>query len=299
MHHSFIDKFSRGATFIHRLDPRAKLLFFVPLVVVISVTPEAWAPTLVGYAALLIAVALAARLPLAYLAKRLLLVLPFVLAVVVFLPFIREGREVAQVPLFGLELVVTREGLAAAGSVLAKALLSAFALMLLVSTTRFDHLLRALEDCRVPRSLVIILSFLYRYLYLLIEEAQSMKRAREARTVRRVRLRQPVPRPGLPAGIAAQLDETGRATRGTSAGVGLRPLPSLWSLRLKAAGGTVGVLFLRTYERAERAYQAMLARGFAGEVRTLTRFRFAARDFAALATGWAAVALLLGLGSLR
>jgi energy-coupling factor transporter transmembrane protein EcfT len=43
----------------------------------------------------------------------------------------------------------------------------------------------------------------------------------------------------------------------------------------------------------------MLARGFAGEVRTLTRFHFTATDFAALATGWAAVALLWVLGRLR
>ena len=296
MHHSFIDKFSRGVTFIHRLDPRAKLLFFVPLVVVISVTPEAWVVTLAGTAGLLVAVAVAARLPLGYLAKRLLLVLPFVLAVVVFLPFIREGTEVARFRPLGLELVVTREGLAAAGSVLAKALLSAFALMLLVSTTRFDHLLRALEDCRVPRSLVIILSFLYRYLYLLIEEAQSMKRAREARTVRPAH-RWP-PRRGGPRAPSPHPDPEG-LPEGEGRDESVRPLPSLWSLRLRAVGGTVGVLFLRTYERAERAYQAMLARGFAGEVRTLTRFHFTARDLAALATGWAAVALLLGLGSLR
>jgi cobalt/nickel transport system permease protein len=280
MHHSFIDKFSRGTTFIHRLDPRAKVLFFVPLVVVISVTPQPWAVTLAGYVGLLIGVAFAARLPLGYLAKRLLLVLPFVLAIVLFLPFIREGTEVARFRPFGLELVVTREGLLAAGNVLAKALLCAFALMLLVSTTRFDHLLRALEDCRVPRSLLVILSFLYRYLFLLIEEAQSMKRAREARTVTPGRwwpFRQ-----GGPSGARTRL----------------WPRRAPWSLRLKAAGGTVGVLFLRTYEHAERTYYAMLARGFAGEVRTLARFHLTAKDLAALATGWAAIALLWGLGSL-
>jgi cobalt/nickel transport system permease protein len=161
--------------------------------------------------------------------------------------------------------------------------------MLLVSTTRFDHLLRALEDCHVPRGLLVILSFLYRYLFLLIEEAQSMKRAREARTVtpglRWWPFRRGGPKPPSPGPLPV--------------GEGLRPLPSMWSLRLKAFGGTVGVLFLRTYEHAERAYYAMLARGFAGEVRTLTRFHFTGWDLGALVGGWGAVALLWALGAWR
>lgn len=253
MHHSFIDKFSRSDSLIHRIDPRAKVLFFLPLVLLVNLTPVGRGEVLAGYGALLVGVTVAARVPLVYLLKRLLMVLPFVLVVVIFVPFMTAGEVVARLPVVGLELVVTRQGLAVAGGLIARALLSAFALMVLVSTTRFDHLLRALEDLRAPRLILVILSFLYRYLFLLVEEAQRMKRARDARVVGPSRL------------------------------------------QLRAAAGIVGVLFLRTYERAERVYEAMLARGFTGEVRTLRPLRFGPGDLVALAAGWLLVALLWGV----
>jgi len=252
MHHSFIDKFSRGTTFIHRLDPRAKVLFFLPLVVLVNLTPIGWAPVFVGCGGLLVVLALWARVPIPYLAKRLLIVLPFVLVIVFFLPFMTGGEVVGRFQFRGLEVAVTREGLSTALNVLAKAMLCVFALLLLVSTTRFDHLLRALETLWVPRVILLILGFLYRYLFVLIDEVMHMKRARDARSVNPRRL------------------------------------------QVRAATGLAGVLFLRTYERAERVYQAMVARGFDGEVRVLQPFRFGRGDFAVLAAGWLLVVLLWG-----
>ncbi len=253
MHHWFIDRFSRGTSFVHRLDPRGKVLFFLPLVVLVNLTPIGLGPIFVGYLALLVVIALAARVPLGYLAKRLLLVLPFVLVIILFIPFLTPGEAVWRPSLGGLEFSVTREGLRTATNVLAKAMLCALALFLLASTTRFDHLLRALEALWVPRIILLILSFLYRYLFILIEQAQQMKRARDARSVHPRRL------------------------------------------QLRAAGGIAGVLFLRTYERAERVYEAMLARGFDGEIRTLRPLRFELMDLLMLVAGWAAVVALWGV----
>ena len=253
MHHAFIDKFSRGTTFIHRVDPRAKVLFFLPLVVLVNLTPIRLGSIFAGYAGLLLAIALAARVPLGYLAKRLALVLPFVLVIILFIPFLTQGEVAWRGQLWGLEVSVTWEGLRGAANVLIKAMVCALALLLLVSTTRFDHLLRALEELWVPRVILLILSFLYRYLFILIEQAQQMKRARDARSVGRRRL------------------------------------------DVRAAGGMAGVLFLRTYERAERVYQAMLARGFDGEIRTLRPFRFGLKDLLVLVVGWGVVVGLWGL----
>jgi len=252
MHHSFIDRFSRGTTFIHGIDPRAKVLFFLPLVVLINLTPIEWAPVFVGCAGLLTVLALLARVPLSYLAKRLLIVLPFVLVIIAFLPFMSRGEIAWSIEFRGLRLGVTREGLATALNVLVKAVLCVFALLLLVSTTRFDRLLRSLEKLWVPRAILLILSFLYRYLFILVDEVMHMKRARDARSVNPRRL------------------------------------------QVRAAAGMAGVLFLRTYERAERVYQAMVARGFDGEVRVLQPLRFRWHDVAALTAGWTSVALLWG-----
>ena len=175
MHHAFIDKFSRGTTFVHRVDPRAKVLFFLPLVVLVNLTPIRLGSIFAGYAGLLLAIALAARVPLGYLAKRLALVLPFVLVIILFIPFLTRGEVAWRGQLWALEVSVTWEGLRGAANVLTKAMVCALALLLLVSTTRFDHLLRALEELWVPRVILLILSFLYRYLFILIEQAQQMK----------------------------------------------------------------------------------------------------------------------------
>jgi cobalt/nickel transport system permease protein len=73
--------------------------------------------------------------------------------------------------------------------------------------------------------------------------------------------------------------------------------------RLAAAGGIVGSLFLRTYDRGERVYTAMMARGYDGRFRTLEEPPLTLGAVAALAgflvlvAGILAAALLLPRGS--
>ena len=57
----------------------------------------------------------------------------------------------------------------------------------------------------------------------------------------------------------------------------------LW--RVRVLGGMIGSLFIRSYERSERIYAAMLSRGFAGEIRSLTHLAWKARDSWA-GVGW-------------
>ena len=125
-------------------------------------------------------------------------------------------------------------------SLLLKSYLSAFAVLLLVSTTRLSVLLHGLERLGVPRFLLMVTQFLYRYLFVISEEAQHMR--------------------------AAAL------SRGSSGGGMDR------RTRLQAAGSAVAALFARSYARAEEIHRAMLARGFSGEFRTLDPLRLGAAD---------------------
>ena len=50
----------------------------------------------------------------------------------------------------------------------------------------------------------------------------------------------------------------------------------LWQMR--TIGNMIGTLFIRSYERGERVYAAMLARGFNGQSRTLDRLNFGQAD---------------------
>ena len=83
----------------------------------------------------------------------------------------------------------------------------------------------------------MLLSFMYRYIFILTDEVLRMKQARDSRS-----------------------------------------FGGKWRWQIKTVGNMVGTLFLRSYERGERVYAAMAARGFNGHSRTLERLRFGRRD---------------------
>lgn len=164
---------------VHRLDPRAKLVGFVGLTLVAVSTPFAAWPVYVACAVTLAAVATAARIGVGTIWHRGRLVLPLVVFVAVFLPFTRGGDQVD----LGL-LSVSRDGLEAFASVSAKAILGTVGAILLGATTTFPQTLRALEALRVPRLLVLITGFVYRYLFVVVGEMQRMRAALAARGYR-------------------------------------------------------------------------------------------------------------------
>jgi cobalt/nickel transport system permease protein len=61
--------------------------------------------------------------------------------------------------------------------------------------------------------------------------------------------------------------------------------------RLKVVGGMIGSLFLRSYERSERVYAAMLARGFDGELRHMHGRSLTASDWVLFGSALTAIAL--------
>jgi cobalt/nickel transport system permease protein len=127
--------------------------------------------------------------------------------------------------------------------------------VLLTATTRFPDLLHALRHLKVPAIFVSILAFMYRYLFVLADEVARLLRARAARSAQL---------PGQPAG---------RSLR--------------W--RATIAGHMVGQLLVRSMARSDRVYQAMLARGYRGELLTINPHVMVSFDWLVLA------AALLGL----
>jgi len=243
MHHAYVDQLSGRSSPIHRLDPRTKIVCTLVFCGIVVSVPADRLP-LLGWCVPPLAAALAlSRLPLVYFLRRCLLLSPFVATVLLLFPFTQHsGSELAQIG----PLRVYSGGLLMSAGLAARFLCTVLAALILACTTPFAALLRGLEKFRVPRLFIMVLSFLYRYLFVLVDEGDRMRRARDSRS----------PRPG---GVAA----------------------------LRAAPGMVGMLFIRTYDRSERVYSAMLARGFDGTVRALDELRFHPADAAALA-GFAA-----------
>jgi cobalt/nickel transport system permease protein len=204
---------------VHRLDPRAKIVGLLGVTIVAVSAPLAAWPVFAACALVLAAVAAAARVTPHDIWRRARLVLPLVLLAGVFLPFVRDGgAQHALGP-----LTIHEQGLEGFAAVALKATVGTVSAVLLGATTTFPAVLRGLEAMRVPRLLVLIAAFMYRYLFVIVEEAGRMRAALAARAYR--------PRTALQAG---------------------------------ALGRMATAMFLRTYGRGERVYQAMLARGYAG-----------------------------------
>jgi cobalt/nickel transport system permease protein len=170
-HALFVHEHSR----IHRLAPETKLAATTLFVFAVALTPRSvvWAFAL--YAGMLVAVAVIGRVPLRFVAVRLLAVLPFV--VFAFLiPFIASGE---QIDVLGVS--ISTEGMWGAWNIIAKATIGATATILLAATTDVPDLLRGMSALRVPGVLTSIGGFMIRYLELVAEELGRMRVAMRAR----------------------------------------------------------------------------------------------------------------------
>ena len=181
MKHSFIDQYSDLGSFIHKLDPRTKLITTFAFLLAVLITPISRWQAFAFYFALVFALILLSRVPLLYIIKRSLVIVPFVLVIAVLnLPF-KQGETVGEFNIWLWRVSITHEGLLAFYSIMAKAWLSILGLILLSSTTPFARLLRGMEQLGLPKVMVMILSFMYRYIFVLTDEVMRMKQARDSR----------------------------------------------------------------------------------------------------------------------
>lgn len=223
MQHAFLDKYSDLNSPVHRVDARVKIVGFLAIIVICISTPASSFKVFLAYFALLLCLLLLSRIPPMHVIKRMAVVLPFILMVAIFIPFFKKGGGSYNLG----PLVVSTGGLLVLWNVTVKSLISILAVILLSSTTPFPQLLKGMERLRVPKLLIALLSFTYRYIFILVDEVQRMRRARDSRGWR------------------------GR-----------------WLWEGKVIGHMISTLFIRSYERGERVYAAMLARGYDGLVRT-------------------------------
>ena len=216
MEHSFLDKYSNLNSLIHKLDPRVKILsFFLYILFVISTSPLNFFQFAI-FLVIIFIVIFISHVPVIYILKKSIVIIPYVILVAVFIPFIKKSN-----------------GLLILWNITIKSFLSILSMIILSSTTKFPILLKGLEALHFPKILIILLSFMYRYIFILIDETMRMYRA-----------------------------WCGRYFGGE------------YKRQVKIFGNIIGVLFIRTYERAERIYQNMTARGFNGKIRTLNRLKF-------------------------
>ncbi len=257
MHFNTFDRYQSGASLIHRLDPRVKVVVTVLFILSNVLLPDgAWLAFSLAWGLVLLT-SMLAGLGLGYAVRGSFVALPFALAAISVI-FNVEGQPLFTWNIGSRQLVATDTGLIRFTSIVIRTWLSVQMAILLTATTRFPDLVHALHHLRVPQLLVAIISFMYRYLFVLTDEALRLLRARESRSAR---------------------PEGGRGGGSIS-----------WHARV--AGNMVGQLFLRSYERSDRVYNAMLARGYDGRFLTINPHGMCVMDWA---TGAVAIALLVAL----
>jgi cobalt/nickel transport system permease protein len=230
-----------------------------------SLTPIAAWPVYILLFALVVSVEILSGLGVGYVLKRASLALPFVLAALPLL-FTIEGTAWFSIPAGPWTLTASLEGLERFASVALKSWLSVQAAVLLASSTPFPELLQAMRAVGIPRLLVAMFGLMWRYTFVLVDEALRLMRARAARS--------------------GQGAETGKRSGGSLA----------W--RARVTGGMAGSLFLRAFERSDRIYVAMLSRGYDGEVRTLPLPALTPGGWLSMAAGLCLLGLLLVFGIL-
>lgn len=214
---TYIDSYSSINAPYQRLDARVKIVVTLAFVVIMAISVDDRPLRVIPFSLFIVFIAAISRLSPIVLLRRTLPALPFFLFASLVLGF-SKGSE-------------------AAIAAFLKAFLSVLSVIILVSTTRFSNLLKGLEGLKVPQLLVSLLSFIYRYLFIIADEYGHIKIARESRNFGGSKRRQ-------------------------------------W----KTIGHSVGTLFLHSYERGDRVYSAMVARGYEGNIKTLGTQRIVRAD---------------------
>jgi cobalt/nickel transport system permease protein len=148
---------------VSRLPARLKLGVALVIIVGTVLVPPRAVGWFVAVSVLLLITAGLSRLPLLFLLKRLAWLSPLILGVALVNALQPAAR--------GSWLMVA-----------SKSTICLLTIILVSNTTPFSRILRVLKAARVPGLLITTLALMHRYLFVLVEEAERMRRARASRT---------------------------------------------------------------------------------------------------------------------
>jgi len=235
------ESLSARAGFLQRLDPRVKVAGLSALIVTAALAARLW--VIAGILWFAVALAAFSLIPIRMMAVRVwLTALTFTGAIALPALFLTPGVPLWRAP--GLGPAITAQGLTTAAYLILRVETAATLTMILVVTTPWMHVLKALRIFRVPVVFVVILGMTCRYILLMLETAHEMFESRKSRTVGSL--------------SAAE--------------------------RRRMAVSSAGVLLSRTFQLSGDVYLAMQSRGFRGEVYLLDDFRMKSLDWMALGT---------------
>ena len=237
----FAENIARQPGLLQGIDARVKIIAMLLLLLATSLSHKLWVIAMLYL--LILGMAYLSKVPLNFFVRRVWLFIPFFTALIA-LPalFTTPGQVMLQLP---LGLTVTQPGATTALFLLMRVGVSVSTSVLIILTTSWNTVLKALKVLYIPDILVLMLGMTYRYIYLLLNIADDMILSRKSRLV------------------------------GKLSG----------SQQRKMMAATTGVLLSRSLQLSSEVYLAMVSRGFYRYPRTLDTFKLRVRDWSfALAT---------------
>lgn len=225
-----MDILSYQDTPVHKLDPRVKLLVLLVFILTILSSGRYEVSGLVPFIIFPVYLMTSGNIPVNYIMKKILYVSPFALMIGVFNP------------LFDTNIIMMLGSMGVSGgwisfvSIMIRFGLTVSAALAVIACTGFNNICFAISRLGAPNIFSVQLLFLYRYIFVLTEEAARVVRARNLRS----------------------FDGRGKGIR--------------------SYGPMLGNLLLRTINRAERIHNAMLSRGFDGNIRIMKRYSFGLKE---------------------
>ena len=231
----FAEEIARQPGLLQSLDPRVKVVSIILLLIAVSLSRSL--AVIVGLYLLTLVLAWFSSVPMGFFVKRVWLFMPFftgIIAIPAF--FLTPGPALVQLP-WGW--VITRTGAMTALFLLLRVGASVSLAVLLMLTTPWNSVLKALGVLRVPDVFVVILGMTFRYIYLLLHTVNDMFLSRKSRVVGRM----------------STADQR----------------------RLLAA--SAGMLLTRSLDLSSEVYLAMQSRGLHGYPRTMDTWKMRASDW--------------------
>jgi cobalt/nickel transport system permease protein len=233
---------------LQSLDPRVKVVGLLCLIIAVAACRRL--DVIAGLFAVAVGLAIVSRIGLGKLLAWVWMPVLFFTGAIAFPAlFLTPGPS-----MFGLP--VTATGLRSAGFLVSRAETSATLSVLLVLSTPWPHVLKALRILRFPVVFVAILGMSYRYIFVILQTAFDMFESRKSRTV----------------GVLDPAE------------------------RRRVAASAAGVLLSKSFQLSGDVHLAMQSRGFRGEVYVLGEFRATGRDRLWLAAFIALAGLALWMG---
>lgn len=215
-----LDELASKKTPIHNLDGVIKLISALLIIVTGAFSNNIFIPLMLEL--FLLIVIFIADLSYFDSFKRLLLLLPFGGAIIIFQPFVQPGNIIWSYSW----LTITDTGLNWAILLLVRLVVSLTAIVILSSTSPMQQIVASFRRLKMPKDLAMILSIMVRFLFVFIDELTSIRKSQKSRNFH----------------IHSKLT------------------PYKW--RVKQVGYTIAMMFVKSYEQGERVYKSMISRGF-------------------------------------